>query len=227
MTKKKNILCMWEKFKESIIYNNRFFPENEELINKLNNILSVLTKLSRGHTVGDLIVYRARKGRYYYETDIRKPDSKKVYIDDGRCNPRGISYFYVANNEITAIREVRPEKNEIVSIGVFKNKESLRISNFNSINLLEQHLFNRQILNEEERSLLDILLIEISKPINSKQSLEYIPIQYVVEYIKQYYKKNSFDGFSFDSSFQTGKNYVFFDDIKFELVDKIKHCKAK
>lgn len=218
---------MWEKFKESIIYNNRFFPENEELINKLNNILSVLTKLSRGHTVGDLIVYRARKGRYYYETDIRKPDSKKVYIDDGRCNPRGISYFYVANNEITAIREVRPEKNEIVSIGVFKNKESLRISNFNSINLLEQHLFNRQILNEEERSLLDILLIEISKPINSKQSLEYIPIQYVVEYIKQYYKKNSFDGFSFDSSFQTGKNYVFFDDIKFELVDKIKHCKAK
>jgi hypothetical protein len=204
------------------MYKSRFFPENKELINTLNDTLSKLVPYSSGHTIGDFIVYRARRGKYSDENDIRKPNPKRVFIDDGRCNPRGISYFYVAGNEITAIHEVRPEINNIVSIGMFKSKDCLRICNFNSINLLEKELFKRPILTEDERCLLEIILNEISKPLNSKEILEYIPIQYIVEYIKQYFKEGSFDGFAFDSSFNTGKNYVFFDDIKFELVGSIK-----
>ncbi len=219
-----NILNLWEKFKESIIFQNRFFPENKELINTLNNILSKLIPYASGHTLGDFIVYRARRGKHIDEKDIRKPNPKEIYVDDGRCNPRGISYFYVAGNEITAIHEVRPEINEIVSIGVFKNKDSLRICDFKTINLVEKEYYHGFNLNEDERSLLEIILKEISKPLNSKETLEYIPIQYIAEYIKQYDKEEPFDGFKFDSSFGTGKNYVFFDDTKFELKGNIKHA---
>ena len=64
-------------------------------------------------------------------------------------------------------------------------------------------MFKKQdLLNDEEHSLLEIIVDEISKPLdplNPIELLEYIPIQYIVEYIKQY-KDDSlygFDGFIF------------------------------
>ncbi|WP_039929162.1 RES domain-containing protein [Thermoanaerobacter siderophilus] len=216
---------LWKSFKEEIMYNNRFFPSNKELIKKLNDTLSKLSEMASGRflTRGDF--YRARIGKFDKEEDIRKPDPKKVPIGDQRCNPRGISYFYVAGDPTTAIYEIKPEIDEIVTIGKFKIKNplDLKICYLNMINIPESNPIKELALSEEERCLLKIILKEISKPLNSQETLGYIPIQYIVEYIKN----KSFDGFVFDSSLkEDGKNYVFFDDSKFEFVS-IKHVKIK
>jgi len=218
-----SILELWKNFKEDIMYNNRFFPGNKKLIGELNEVLSILSKYSSASINKGFLVYRARRGEFYREEDIRKPDPKKVYVDDRRCSPRGISYFYVANNDITAIHEVKPEINEVVTIGKFKSKDSLKICWLDIINIPEENLIKELALSEKERCLLKTILQDISKPLNSQESLEYIPIQYIVECIKH----KSFAGFVFGSSLvKDGKNYIFFDDSKFELVD-IKHVKVK
>lgn len=206
-----NINQLWEEFKTNIKYDNRYFPKNKELIDKLHEILSRLTQPSGG--VGRFTVFRARIGRYDKDDDIRKPDPQKVNIADGRCNPKGISYFYTANNEETAIYEVRPQINDIVSVGVFKSNDNIRIVDFRFIKLIEKEFFSKLIISNEDRALLDIILNEISKPLNpNEQSLDYIPIQYIVEYIKQYNNNGtSFDGFIYESSLKNkGVNYVFF-----------------
>ncbi|MFU0783622.1 MAG: RES domain-containing protein [Thermoanaerobacterium thermosaccharolyticum] len=222
-----NINQLWEEFKTNIKYDNRYFPKNKKLINKLHGMLSRLIQLSDG--IGEITVFRARIGRYNKEDDIRKPDPQKVNIADGRCNPKGISYFYTANNEETAIYEVRPQINDIVTVGIFKNNDNIRIVDFRTINLIEKEFVIKSIISDEDRTLLDIILTEISKPLNpNEQSLDYIPIQYIVEYIKQYNNnETSFDGFVYESSLKNeGVNYVFFNDAKFDLLD-IKYYKTQ
>jgi RES domain-containing protein len=41
------------------------------------------------------------------------------HADDGRINPRGIAYLYLADSVETAIAEVRPLKDEAVTVGLF------------------------------------------------------------------------------------------------------------
>jgi len=46
---------------------------------------------------------------------------------EGRINPRGISYLYLANNRKTAIAEVRPWSGSVVSVAAFKTTRDLRL----------------------------------------------------------------------------------------------------
>lgn len=212
---------LWESFKDSIIYSNRFFPENEELSNILDNLLKKTTydpKDSEDRNPElkkDTQFYRARLGEHKKEENMRNPDPKIFPNNDGRCNPRGISYFYVAKDEETAIHEIRPEVNETVTIAAFENIKKLKICNFALIYSLEKSLFGRECLSESEFTLLEIIVNELSKPINSKETLQYIPIQYIVEYLKH----ASFDGFTYISSLTQGMNYVFFDSTMFKFID--------
>ncbi|MGV8691733.1 hypothetical protein ACV35Z_37515, partial [Pseudomonas aeruginosa] len=58
-------------------------------------------------------------------------------------------------------------------------------------------------------SLLELFSAELSKPVRPENgNLEYIPTQFLCEFIKSEAK---FDGLIFNSSFGDGKNYVFFD----------------
>jgi len=46
---------------------------------------------------------------------------------EGRANPNGITYLYLANDKDTACAEVRPYKGAFVSVGVFKIKRELKV----------------------------------------------------------------------------------------------------
>lgn len=210
---------LWKNFTYSIKHQNRYFPNDTNIIDKLNKILDKLIRFSSGTFLCGLTVYRARVGEFIDEEALRKPPTEKA--SDGRCNPRGISYFYTACNVETSIHEVKPNINEIVTVGTFRTEENLQISDFKSIELIETEFgCGKFILTNDEKTLLTIILDELKKPINNSQDIDYIPIQYIVEYIKQ---KTSYDGFSFCSSYGLGKNYIFFDDINFKLIEPLEH----
>jgi len=99
-----------------------------------------LTTLQRGHPL-----WRAQIGagsRMHSQTDEHdneceyevtapfsvermSPDPK--FVRDGRSNPRGIAYRYLAKNEKTAIAEVRPWLGAYVSVGVFEVLEDCKV----------------------------------------------------------------------------------------------------
>jgi RES domain len=54
-----------------------------------------------------------------------KPD--RQFVQDGRLNPRGIAYLYLAGDKDTAIAEVRPWVGELVSIGQFEVLENIQV----------------------------------------------------------------------------------------------------
>jgi hypothetical protein len=215
----------WDNFKHNIIHVNRFFPSDSNLFNNLNNILNTLIEHSSSSSFTEFEVFRARVGKYVEPKDLQKPKGEYVRYD-GRCNPRGISYFYTSSNEITALHEVKANINDIVTMACFASTEELRICDFNSITLLEKEYFSGyNLLKDNEKELLNIILQELSKPVNYTETLEYIPIQYIVEYVKQFSAERSFDGFCFTSSYKNGLNYVFFDDKKFIHKGSLKYYK--
>lgn len=220
--KEKSPSEIWEEFSESIMYGNRFFPENQELFEVFNKVLSKLARYSSGHFNKVDNFYRARKGWHDNEGELRNPDPKKVNIPDGRCNPRGVSYFYLSSEEDTCISEVKPMLKDVISIGKFKLKEDLELNicNFNIVKVLNEDEISRLKLTEKEAELLQIILKELSKPINHEETLHYILSQYIVEFIKH---DTGRDGFSFKSSCDNKTNFVFFNDEKFELSGDINH----
>lgn len=58
---------------------------------------------------------------------------------DGRANPKGIPYLYVATTKDTAMAEVRPWLGSIISTAQFKVTRDLRIVEFYTENGNERH----------------------------------------------------------------------------------------
>jgi hypothetical protein len=130
---------------------------------------------------------------------------------NGRANPVGISYLYVASTPKTAIAEIRGHKGESVDVLEFEIKNNLNlfdlrhprqtISPFEQIDDLE---FIYKYM-----PYLELLENELSKPvIPKKANLEYLASQYLCEIIKQM----NYHGIIYKSSIATGNNYVIFND---------------
>ncbi|AHM56429.1 hypothetical protein EAL2_c11310 [Peptoclostridium acidaminophilum DSM 3953] len=200
----------WDYFKNEVINENRFFakvPFKKDLDDLICN-----SKVS----VINCDFYRARKGSFNKELDMRAPSFDKVK-DDGRCNPKGISYLYTATDANTAIHEVRPGINDVVTVAKFTVEKACCVD-FNSVMIDYKDGFR---YTEKFIEFTKFLISEFQKPISKYESLEYIPLQYITEYIK---KSSERDGFIFKSSFQTklnkGSNYVFFKDNPEKIIYK-------
>jgi hypothetical protein len=130
---------------------------------------------------------------------------------NGRANPVGIPYLYVASTAKTAIAEVRGHKGEKVSVLEFEIRNDLNlfdlrhpretISPFEQIDDLE-FLYKYM-------PYLELLEHELSKPVVPKKAnLEYLASQYLCELIKQM----NYHGIIYKSSIDAGNNYVIFND---------------
>jgi len=201
----------WNAFSKELKHENRFFPKKEINITQLKELFNYLI-MPKECIPRD--IYRARINRsssYYSLSEMGKPPSDKA--PDGRANPKGISYFYGASNEKTAIAESRPYKTDIVHVAKFKlNPKTILIdlrnpkSTISPFNLDDDSLV---LLYEEHMPFLLHLSISLSKPIlPHKKELEYLPTQYLCELIKD----SGFNGIVFKSSLEKGDNYVIFDD---------------
>ncbi len=137
-----------------------------------------------------------------------------------RANPEGISYLYTAENIKTALMEMRPQLGQAYSVATIRIRDDVRLFDFTneaygnaSSDTSKEHCFSRAVLNKA-----------FSDP-NYGNLLNYVPMQYLCEYIK----KQGFDGVRFRSSlFEDGKNVVLFDidecSRKYEIIGTEVYC---
>ncbi|WP_340820564.1 RES family NAD+ phosphorylase [Polaribacter pacificus] len=133
----------------------------------------------------------------------------------GRANPKGISYLYIANSLKTALYETRSTIFDYVTIGEFVVKEELKIISFRNIETDPIYWSEREDI--EYLPFIYTLQKELSLPIRKKdKTLDYIPTQYICEYIKSL----GFDGVEYQSSlFAEGYNLAIFNPDKLECIN--------
>lgn len=192
-----SVLQIWKSFKEDIVYRNRYFS-GEEII----RILSKLNFMPIFPTNTHLTYYRARIGDFEHtpDSDMMAPPAYKT--SDGRCNPAGISYLYLATSKDTAIREIRPQIGDVVTLATC----DVDVSNIFSFNVYLMEHYGIKAEDEYAKCLLFLILEDLSSAVTKNNHLDYIPLQYISEFIKS----RGYNGFSYSSIYQTGMNLVMF-----------------
>jgi len=203
---------LWNEFCVEIKHQNRFNPKsfNKEMINLIisANIETILT--------GNKF-YRARiqRDKKPYKLNEMGAPAKDLAIY-GRINPQGIPYLYLSENEETSISEIRPNILDKVNLAIFELEKDIKVIDLRNLNIgspfrwgdnLKEIYLNQAFLNDFSAT--------VSKPINFKTSyLEYLPTQFVSEYIKN----RGFDGIIYPSSVCTGYNIALFNEEKCKCI---------
>lgn len=216
---KKNIE-LWENFREELKHSNRFFPASapdKSQIESLGQYIGTYIKK------GSQVFYRSRinnQDKPYAPRKMGKPPLNQ--IGNGRANPVGIPYLYVASTIDTAISEIRGHKGEKVTVAEFHLLHDLELADLrdprNKISpfeLNEEGKEDEVVLIYKNMPFLEHLGNELSRPvIPSEANLEYLPSQYLCELLKQV----GFHGIIYKSSISDGNNYVIFSDKKLKPI---------
>lgn len=145
-------------------------------------------------------LYRCRivtdKNRINKEENFYGYGAKESFVPpvnitrDLRANYKYIPYLYCSNHPYISIVEVRPRIGSLVSIATIINKEPIRLLDFTSSNKPSK-------MTETKSNLFSDLSTLYSTPIaNDDDVLEYIPTQFIAEYVKN----KGYDGIAFSSS---------------------------
>lgn len=213
--KVKPLQISWENFAIEIKSTNRFHIQNALNLKKLRELLERYEKpIKKGTNF-----FRARiSGKDGFSiNEMSNPPSEKAKA--GRANPTGISYLYLADQIDTTLYEVRATLFDYVSIAKFKAKEDIRVINLRGNTYDPIVLAEREELEDFLIHLPFISTIEenLAKPKRrSDNELDYLPTQYLSEFIKSI----GFDGVEFQSSlYSNGYNIAIFNPNKFECID--------
>lgn len=128
----------------------------------------------------------------------------------GRLNRAGVAMLYLASNKETAIAEIRPHPGHYVSIGAFKNREVVRLANFDpdianfSANDERLHLYS--IIQAFDRMM--------STPVTPEEKSSYLLTQLVAEILL----RRGFGGVTYRSSVANGNNICIFRPSIFEFI---------
>jgi hypothetical protein len=219
--KSSEIHSIWNSFKEVIKYQNRFHISKTNLIDLEQLKLFFMDE-------GETFIKYIKKGRCFYRCRISTKkgfENKKMgnppnkLATSGRANPKGISYLYLGNSIETTLYETRASLFDYVSVGKFKLKEDIKIldlrnPDYDIIPWSENDFIDTYIIYS---SFIKTLQAEISLPIRKQdKELDYIPTQYISEYIKSL----GFDGVEYQSSLdKEGYNLAIFNPKKFKCTE--------
>lgn len=215
---------IWNEFVNHIAFENRFAGSEikNDVCAYIDWILSekeMLFHFSKG-----TVIYRARK---IMEEEITKntdghfagfnaeksgmPPYRKA--PNGRVNIAGIPVLYTATEKETSCAELRPMKDDYVSIAEYKIIEDIDVANFTlaQIEKVEKHPNGILFLNEMFKSF--------SLPI-SNDLIDYLPSEFISEYIRLNHKDLS--GIRYSSLHNVGGyNLALFNDEKCEFMKSI------
>jgi len=203
----------WNEFCEEIAHKNRFFPQK-----RLNNdlICEILT-FSEKTILRDEFLFRARlsrDGKFPLDKMGKPPKAKAM---EGRANPVGISYLYLASDANTAISEIRPQVENIVTIGKFRVRDKIRVLDLKSPGIGSPFKWGDNLdFVLKIQGFLGMLGFMLSKPVDkNKTPLEYLPTQYLCEFIKN----QDFEGVLYKSFLGSGHDVVLFNERKVECIE--------
>ena len=215
---------IWRNFEHDCKYYNRFFdltPRGEGKTNRRTDMLAKVydtclknlkeemepgTELFRARVIDS----KLKRGRDYNLDEASIGPADKSNSQAGRMNPEGINYFYVAEDEATALKEGRLRANERVLIGRFKTIRKLTVIDWTKVNIYEKavDIFSPKYSPEMAvyQDFLRRFAIEVGKPNETEKPIEYVATQLVAEYVRGY----GFDGIRYDSAVGNGFDVVFF-----------------
>ena len=208
----------WETFREELKHQNRFFPKKVPDKEQLVQLLQY-TELLSDINLDKFFRARLNTDKPISIKKMRKPPAK--IVTNGRANPIGIPYLYLASTIETAISEIRGHKGEIVTVAEFTTKSKTKLSLADLRNPKET-ISPFKLGGGDDLPLLykympylTMLGEELSKPITPREAnLEYLPSQYLCEIIKHM----RFHGIIYKSSIANGDNYVIFADNKLKII---------
>lgn len=139
----------------------------------------------------------------------------------GRANPEGISYTYLCRDYETTAYEVRAIPLDIISIAKFKICDTLKIVDLTKVESPFSCDVDDYIALAKKNRFIQLIANDMSKPMRRySKSVEYIPTQFICEFIRHVVGA---DGVQFFSSiYKSGINVVVFDDnkLKCDRVDR-------
>lgn len=131
------------------------------------------------------------------------PPSDKAL--SGRCNSEGVAYLYAAQEEHTAVAEIRPYVGDTISIATMRPKKDLMLVNLDynpAATVSGAEFFYNEIQEEFAR-------------VNRGEKRDYLITQYITSLVEH----SEYDGLCFRSSLvKDGTNYVIFKPADCEAV---------
>lgn len=143
---------------------------------------------------------------------------------EGRANPKGIPFLYVATNRETACAEVRPWIGSSISLAQFRTRQLLRLVDCTIHQTLSPpNVFQQVLLNEvpaaderEERLWSDVDDAFATPAASTDDVASYVPTQIIAEHLKV----NAFHGVKYRSSLEAGRNIALFDVDAADIVSR-------
>lgn len=131
---------------------------------------------------------------------------------EGRLNPKGIPYLYLADSAETAVSEVRPSTEQRITLGEFQPVRELRIAAFGGKG------WRPDSGPPFTQNLAELVASSFSRPVQkSDDQSEYAVTQLIAESLKD----AGFCGVHYPSAVFDGGNYALFD------LDSVQMKKAK
>ena len=211
-----NKLEQWQAFREELKHQNRYFPNLIPDHEYLESLFELLTLPALDVPTN---FYRARinaTNTPYAIEDMGMPP--KELVSNGRANPKGISYLYIASDVKTAVSEVRPFVGDTVTVVQFEVMEPLALVDLrNPRQTISPFALSEDDLSATYRDMPFLILLgdELAKPIVPRVAdLEYLPSQYLCEFVKHI----GFDGVVYRSSLAEGDNLAIFQEDKLNRI---------
>jgi hypothetical protein len=165
-------------------------------------------------------LWRAQLGHAWYPADDLSGEEQPAPLDvermkplcdrarEGRANPKGIPYLYLATLQDTAMAEVRPWIGSHVSVAKFTLKRDVRVVNC----VTDDHrliVYSKEPEPpERERAVWRDIDRAFSQPVTfGDDTADYAPTQTIAEC----FRANGLDGVAYGSSLGPGHNVALFD----------------
>lgn len=206
----------WSDFVEAIKHKNRF---HSDYIN--TDVLYTFLRCARKSYKAGKVFYRSRisqTDKGYPRKEMGAPPDTKAKA--GRVNPEGISILYLAESKDTTLYEIRAGVYDYVTVGKFRLQKDIEVINLADIDKISPFIgidygfdFTQYATNIEH---LKMIGREIAKPLRNDNTLDYLPTQYISDYIKS----RSYDGIEYISTMcEKGLNLAVFDKRLFKCID--------
>ncbi len=206
-------LDAWAKLKEELMYKNRFFPRSKMDSDRIEELLPYLL-LDNEEILTTWYRSRIQRTEKMYPLEQMGAPPKR-FATQGRANPAGIPYLYLASTPETAVSEIRPHTGEFASVAKFSITDHLKIVDLRN----PKYSISPFLLSDESeiallRADLEFLINlgnELTRPVlPHSAAIDYIPSQYLCEFIKNF----GYHGVQYRSSVSDGVNLALFDPEK-------------
>ncbi|MCM1012317.1 RES family NAD+ phosphorylase [Brevibacterium sp. XM4083] len=201
----------WNDLRDEMMHRNRWFLDEPINLGRLAELLGQLIAPVNSLTEITTLWHRSRLLTDDKPFPLDKMSAPPPHLaGHGRANPAGIRYLYLGSTAKTAVAEVRPHTGERACVATFQVPSILAVDLRDPRRSASPFILENAEQIAAIRSglpLLERLGEELTKPVQpSSAAFEYIPSQYLCEFIKNL----GYQGVIYRSSVSEGVNLALF-----------------